>query len=49
MAGMLPALLITPKVMVQGVVAALAVGLASAILPGFGAMRMRVVDALRRV
>ncbi|HET9182215.1 MAG TPA: FtsX-like permease family protein [Candidatus Angelobacter sp.] len=49
MAGMLPTLLISPKVLIYGVVAALAVGVASAILPGLGAMRMRVVDALRRV
>src|SRR5690349_22521844 len=49
MAGLLPSLLITPQVIVMGVLAALAVGVAAAILPGFGAMRMRVVDALRRV
>jgi putative ABC transport system permease protein len=49
MAGLLPALLISPKVLISGVAAALAVGFASAILPGLGAMRMRVVDALRRV
>lgn len=49
MAGLLPQLLITPSVIVTGVVAALVVGIAAAILPGFGAMRMRVVDALRRV
>ena len=49
MTGMLPALLISPKVLIYGVFAALAVGLVSAILPGLGAMRMRVVDALRRV
>lgn len=48
-AGMLPALLISPKVLIYGVFAALAVGFVSAILPGLGAMRMRVVDALRRV
>jgi putative ABC transport system permease protein len=49
LAGMLPPLLLSPKVLVDGVIAALAVGFASAILPGWGAMRMRVVDALRRV
>jgi putative ABC transport system permease protein len=49
MAGLLPALLISPKVLISGVIAALAVGFVSAILPGLGAMRMRVVDALRRV
>jgi putative ABC transport system permease protein len=49
MAGMLPTLLITPKTLIYGVVAALLVGFASGILPGLGAMRLRVVDALRRV
>lgn len=48
-AGMLPALLVTPKTIAFGVIAALIVGFASAILPGIGAMRLRVVDALRRV
>ena len=49
LAGMLPALFIPPKVLVYGVIAALAVGFASGILPAWGAMRLRVVDALRRV
>jgi putative ABC transport system permease protein len=49
MAGMLPTLLVTPKTLIYGVVAALIVGFASGILPAWGAMRMRVVDALRRV
>ena len=49
MAGMLPTLLLSPQVLMSGVIAAFAVGVASAILPGIGAMRMRVVDALRRV
>ncbi len=49
LAGMLPPLLITPKTLVYGVGAALLVGFASGILPAVGAMRMRVVDALRRV
>jgi len=35
--------------MVYGVIAALMVGFASGILPAYGAMRMRVVNALRRV
>jgi putative ABC transport system permease protein len=48
-AGMLPTLLIPPRVLVYGFVAALVVGFASAILPGLGAMHLRVVDALRRV
>ena len=49
LAGMLPQLLIPPRVFVEAVIAALLVGFASGILPAWGAMRMRVVDALRRV
>jgi ABC-type lipoprotein release transport system permease subunit len=35
--------------MLMGIVAALVVGIASGILPAVGAMRLRVVNALRRV
>jgi putative ABC transport system permease protein len=49
MAGMLPTLILPPSVLGFGFIAALAVGVLSAILPGVGAMRLRVVDALRRV
>ena len=49
MAGLLPPLLVTGKTLASGVIAALAVGFASGILPAYGAMRMRVVNALRRV
>jgi putative ABC transport system permease protein len=49
LAGMLPALLLSPSNLIYGLIAAVLVGLASAILPGLGAMRLRVVDALRRV
>ena len=49
LAGMLPALLLSPANVIEGLIAAVLVGLASAILPGLGAMRLRVVDALRRV
>jgi putative ABC transport system permease protein len=49
MAGLLPPLLITVKTLVYGVIAALLVGFASGILPAYSAMRLRVVDALRRV
>ncbi|HEV2324732.1 MAG TPA: FtsX-like permease family protein [Terracidiphilus sp.] len=49
MAGLLPPLLITAKTLAYGVIAALLVGFASGILPAYGAMRMRVVNALRRV
>ena len=49
LAGMLPPLLVSAKTVVYGIVAALIVGFASGILPAYGAMRMRVVNALRRV
>ncbi len=49
MAGLLPPLLVTAKTLVYGVIAALLVGFLSGILPAYGAMRMRVVTALRRV
>lgn len=49
LAGMLPELLLTPSNVIYGLIAAVLVGLASAIIPGLGAMRLRVVDALRRV
>ncbi len=49
MPGMLPPLVMTPRLLLSGVGAALLVGIASAILPGLGAMRLRVVNALRRV
>ena len=49
MAGLLPPLLIGAKTLAYGVLAALLVGFASGILPAYGAMRMRVVTALRRV
>ena len=49
LAGLLPPLFVTAKTLVYGVIAALAVGFASGILPAYGAMRMRVVNALRRV
>jgi putative ABC transport system permease protein len=49
MAGLLPPLLVTVKTLVLGVIAALVVGFASGILPAYGAMRLSVVNALRRV
>ena len=49
MAGLLPQLLITAKTLAYGVIAALLVGFASGILPAYGAMRMSVINALRRV
>src|ERR1700719_2807557 len=47
--GMLPQLVLAPSVLVSGMVTALAVGLASGLLPGLGAMRLQIVSALRRV
>jgi putative ABC transport system permease protein len=47
--GLLPSLILAPSMMGFGLIVAVVVGLASGILPGLGAMRMRVVDALRRV
>jgi putative ABC transport system permease protein len=49
LAGLLPPLLVTGKTLAYGVIAAVVVGFASGILPAYGAMRMRVVTALRRV
>ncbi len=49
MAGLLPPLFVTTKTLIYGVIASLVVGFASGILPAYGAMRMRVVNALRRV
>ena len=49
LSGMLPTLILDPSILILGLVAALAVGIASGILPGLGAMRMRVVEAFRRV
>jgi putative ABC transport system permease protein len=49
LSGMLPELLLQPSILIFGLVVAIAVGLASGILPGIGAMRMRVVEAFRRV
>lgn len=49
LASMLPNLALPPSVLVLGLVVALLVGVISGLLPGVGAMRMRVVNALRRV
>ncbi len=47
--GLLPTLLLSAGTLSIGLGFALVVGAASGLLPGLGAMRMRVVDALRRV
>jgi putative ABC transport system permease protein len=47
--GLLPPLLLSAASLGMGVILAVVVGLASGLLPGISAMRMRVVEALRRV
>ena len=47
--GLLPNLILSRSALVVGIGFALAVGAASGLLPGIGAMRLRVVNALRRV
>jgi putative ABC transport system permease protein len=47
--GLLPPLLLSVRVLSMGLAFAVFVGVASGLLPGIGAMRLRVVDALRRV
>jgi putative ABC transport system permease protein len=47
--GLLPFFYLPPQSMATGVVLALAVGLLAGVLPALAAMRLRVVDALRRV
>jgi putative ABC transport system permease protein len=49
LSGMLPVLVLSPQILLTGFFTALAVGFLSGLLPGLGAMRMRVVTALRRV
>jgi putative ABC transport system permease protein len=49
LSGMLPNLVLAPKFLVLGLVLAIFVGFASGFLPGLGAMRLRIVNALRRV
>lgn len=49
LANMLPNLVLPGSVLLVGLLVALIVGIASGLLPGIGAMRMRVVNALRRV
>jgi putative ABC transport system permease protein len=49
LAGLLPILVLPESALAMGVAFALFVGAASGLLPGIGAMRLRVVNALRRV
>ncbi len=49
MNGMLPELILSKTILALGLATALVVGIVAGLLPGIGAMRMRVVNALRRV
>jgi putative ABC transport system permease protein len=49
LSGLLPSIILAPKMLAFGVAVALFTGFLSGILPGLGAMRLRVVNALRRV
>ena len=47
--GMLPGLVLSKSMLLDGLILALVTGIISGFLPGVGAMRLRVVNALRRV
>jgi putative ABC transport system permease protein len=47
--GLLPNLILSKSMIAAGIGFALATGVISGLLPGVGAMRLRVVDALRRI
>lgn len=47
--GLLPDLILSPRILWLGMLAAALVGIVSGLLPGIGAMRLGVVKALRRV
>jgi putative ABC transport system permease protein len=49
LAGMLPPLNLSATILALGLLASLLVGAVAGIVPGIGAMRMRVVTALRRI
>lgn len=49
LSGMLPSIVLAPSMLVFGLALAIVVGFASGIIPGVSAMRLRVVNALRRV
>lgn len=49
LSGLLPQLVLAPSVFGLGFLMAVTVGLASGVLPGVGAMRLQIVNALRRV
>jgi putative ABC transport system permease protein len=47
--GLLPSIVLAPSMLLFGLVLAIFVGFASGVIPGVSAMRLRVVNALRRV
>jgi len=47
--GFLPPLILSKTLLSFGLLFAVFVGVTSGLIPGIGAMRMRVVNALRRV
>jgi putative ABC transport system permease protein len=49
LAGLLPSIVLAPSMLLSGLVLAIVVGFASGLIPGVSAMRLRVVNALRRV
>ncbi|HTZ32380.1 MAG TPA: FtsX-like permease family protein [Methylomirabilota bacterium] len=49
LSGLLPSIVLSPGMLVFGFVIAVFTGLLSGLLPGLGAMQLRVVNALRRV
>jgi putative ABC transport system permease protein len=49
LSGLLPNIVLSPAMLLFGFGVALLVGILSGLLPGIGAMRMRVVNALRKV
>jgi len=49
LSGLLPSIVLAPSMLLFGLALAIIVGVASGLLPGLGAMRLRVVNALRRV
>jgi hypothetical protein len=46
---MLPTLILSKSILAAGLGLALLVGATSGLLPGIGAMRLRVVEAFRRI
>ena len=49
LSGILPSIVLKASMLIFGLALAVVVGVASGLLPGLGAMRLRVVNALRRV